>query len=195
MKLLIVVIGLIALAGAAEAKIGDNLPFCLFYPPWFKFWEPSLPTTNVDVNLSKYAGLWYEAAKKPNPFERDCKCSSAFYTLQDDGKVGVRNECVKANDAITDIVGIARKARDNDSTKLLVNFNSFFSGNYWILDLDRDYKVVVVGEPCKRYLWVLSREPELDPKIVQKKLDYAKSIGYNIDNVEIRDYEFCRGKQ
>jgi apolipoprotein D and lipocalin family protein len=32
-------------------------------------------------------------------------------------------------------------------------------GDYWILKLDEDYQTVLVGEPSRKYLWVLSRVP------------------------------------
>lgn len=47
---------------------------------------------NFDV--SQYLGLWYEYAKYPVYFETDGKCVTAEYTLQKDGKVGVKNSLV-----------------------------------------------------------------------------------------------------
>ncbi|MEW8382178.1 MAG: lipocalin family protein, partial [Candidatus Thiodiazotropha taylori] len=36
-----------------------------------------------------------------------------------------------------------------------------FWGDYWILGLGSDYDYAVVGMPSRKYLWVLSRQPEI----------------------------------
>jgi apolipoprotein D and lipocalin family protein len=50
------------------------------------------------VDLSRYAGRWYEIARLPNRFEKKCADSvTADYSLRSDGKVDVVNRCRKAN--------------------------------------------------------------------------------------------------
>ena len=56
-------------------------------------------------------------------------------------------------------------------------------GDYWILKLDRDYEVALVGTPDRDYLWVLSRNPVLDEAALQVELDYARSLGFDVDKV------------
>ena len=49
------------------------------------------------VNLSQYAGLWYEFARLPNSFQdkegKKCDFVTAEYTLRNDGNIGVVNSC------------------------------------------------------------------------------------------------------
>ena len=66
------------------------------------------------------------------------------------------------------------------NTKLKVTFFWPFSGDYWIIDLDPDYKWAVVGEPGRKYFWILSREPRLDDTLYQQILDRAKQQGYDV---------------
>src|SRR5690349_11114023 len=64
-----------------------------------------------DVDLSRYAGKWYEIARLPNRFQRDCDSdTSATYTLRPDGKIGVLNECRKADGRMKSIRGTAKPA-------------------------------------------------------------------------------------
>jgi apolipoprotein D and lipocalin family protein len=50
------------------------------------------------VDLNRYAGKWYEIARLPNRFQRDCAGNTtATYTLRPDGKITVLNECRKAD--------------------------------------------------------------------------------------------------
>ena len=56
--------------------------------------EPSSPLETVShVDLNRYMGVWYEIARYPNSFQKGCVGSRATYTLLDDGKVSVLNEC------------------------------------------------------------------------------------------------------
>ncbi len=54
-------------------------------------------------------------------------------------------------------------------------------GDYWILKIDENYETVLVGEPDKKYMWLLSRSQQ--PEVVQEYLDYAESIGYDLSDV------------
>ena len=133
------------------------------------------------VVLGRYAGKWYEIARLPNWFQRDCASdTTATYTLRPDGKITVVNECRKGDGrpkSATGTAGMASAAGPN--TKLKVSFFWPFSGNYWIIDLDPDYRWAVVGEPGRDYLWILSREPRLDESLYQQILDRVKQQGYD----------------
>jgi apolipoprotein D and lipocalin family protein len=48
------------------------------------------------------------------------------------------------------------------NAKLRVRFFWPFSGAYWIIGLDPEYRWAVVGHPSRRYLWILSRTPRMD---------------------------------
>jgi apolipoprotein D and lipocalin family protein len=66
---------------------------------------------------------------------------------------------------------------------LKVRFFWPFSGHYWILALDPDYKYVMIGEPGRDYLWILSREKTLAEQTVNTLLAQAKSQGFDITKV------------
>ena len=53
------------------------------------------PLRTVDaVDLKRYSGTWYEIARYPNRFQRDCQSDTAAeYTVRKDGKVQVVNSC------------------------------------------------------------------------------------------------------
>lgn len=134
------------------------------------------------VDLNRYMGKWYEIARLPNRFQRDCASdSTANYTLRPDGKITVLNECRRPDGRPKSAEGTARVASDKGpNTKLKVTFFWPFSGNYWIIDLDPDYRWAVVGEPDRKYLWILSREPELAEPVLAQILDRAKNQGYDV---------------
>jgi len=137
------------------------------------------------VDLARYAGKWYEIARLPNGFQRDCASdTTAFYTLRLDGKITVVNACRTAEGKAKTATGTARLASDKEpNSKLKVSFFWPFYGNYWIIDLDPDYKWAVVGEPGRKYFWILSREPRLDDTLYQQVLDRAKQQGYDVSRL------------
>ena len=145
--------------------------------------KPHAPMQVVpSVDLTRYAGKWYEIARLPNRFQRDCASDiTASYALRPDGKITVINSCRTSEGRIKSATGTARVASGKEpNTKLKVTFFWPFYGNYWIIDLDPDYKWAVVGEPDRKYFWILSREPRLDDTLYQQILDRAKQQGYDV---------------
>jgi len=137
------------------------------------------------VDLARYAGRWYEIARYPNRFQRNCAGeTSATYTLRPDGKITVLNECKTPEGRMKSAKGTARVASaKGPNTKLKVTFFWPFSGNYWIIGLDPDYRWVLVGEPGRDYLWILSREPRLDEALYKQILEQAKQQGYDTERL------------
>jgi len=136
------------------------------------------------VDLSRYAGRWYEIARLPNRFEKKCADSvTATYTLRSDGKVDVVNRCRKANGEYTTAKGKAKIADKKTNAKLKVTFFWPFYGDYWILDLGPNYEYAVVGAPNRDYLWILSRTPQLDEELYQRLLREMATRGFATDRM------------
>lgn len=146
------------------------------------------------VDLQRYAGIWHEQARLPNRFQKQCAGPvSAEYTPQPDGTMQVRNRCVREDGNFDEAVGSARVVPvtgQPGAGRLQVRFVPAWLGwlprawgDYWILKLDRDYQVALVGTPDREYLWVLSRAPRLDEALLHAELDYAESLGFDVGKV------------
>ena len=137
------------------------------------------------VDLARYMGKWYEIAHLPAWFQRACASdATGSYALRPDGKIAVLNECRKANGVLKSARGIGRLASNKGpNTKLEVCFFWPFYGDYWIIDLDPAYRWAVVGDPDREYLWILSREPKLDPALYAQIVDRARNQGYEVDSL------------
>ncbi len=59
----------------------------------------------------------------------------------------------------------------------------FTKGDYWVLRVDPDYKVALVGGPSNKYLWLLSRTPTIDEATYQSYLETAKQQGYDLSEL------------
>ena len=136
------------------------------------------------VDLSRYAGRWYEIARLPNRFEKKCADSvTATYTLRSDGKVDVVNSCRKANGEYTTAKGKAKIVDKKTNAKMKVTFFWPFYGDYWILDLGSNYEYAVVGSPDRDYLWILSRTPEVDEQLYQRLLAQMATRGFETERM------------
>ena len=136
------------------------------------------------VDLSKYVGRWYEIARLPNSFQKKCADSvTANYSLRPDGKIEVVNRCRKASGEYTTAKGKAKIVDKKTNAKLKVTFFWPFYGNYWILDLGPNYEYAVVGEPGRKYLWILSRSPAMDETLYQQLLKKMAARGFKTENM------------
>ncbi len=137
-----------------------------------------LPTV-PSVDLERYAGTWYEIAHLPNFFQSACASDTrATYRLSGE-HVDVLNECREADGTLEQISGIARVVEGSQGAKLRVSFFRPIYGDYWILDLDPDYRWVLVGEPSRKYAWILARSPALDAPTREALLARAAALGFD----------------
>ena len=138
---------------------------------------PSLRTV-PRVDLSRYLGTWYEIARYPNSFQKDCNQSIARYHLRDDGGIDVLNTCVRNdNKKLDEAHGVAHIEDIVTNAKLTVTFlpswlrwTGMGVGKYWIIDLGSEYEYAVVSEPRRKYLWILSRTATMKEELYSKIL-------------------------
>lgn len=133
--------------------------------------------TVAHVDLSRYIGVWYEIASLPQWFQRNCYGSTAEYSLRDDGDIRVVNRCHKGSldGPLSEATGKAWSV-DPNNAKLKVQFFWPFRGDYWIIELGEDYEYAVVGHPKKKYLWILSRAPQMSELLYQRLVEKIRSV-------------------
>jgi len=132
------------------------------------------------VDLNRYLGSWYEIARFDHGFERGMYATKAHYTLKEDGSIEVVNSGYK-NGKFKQSVG---KAKLTDTPALLrVSFFGPFYSDYRILMLDPDYRYALVGSKSQKYLWILSRTPEMSIDALDLVLNEAESRGYEVTNL------------
>ena len=140
--------------------------------------HPRLPTVGA-VELGRYYGTWYEIARLPNRFQSMCVSDTRAEYRPDGENVSVVNQCHTAGGKIEQADGIAKLVEGSQGAKLRVSFFRPFYGDYWILELDPDYRWVLVGEPGRRYAWILARETTLDEATLEWLLARAAALGFD----------------
>lgn len=143
-----------------------------------------------NIDLVKYSGKWYEIARLPNWFERNCASDiTAEYELLEDNKIRVQNGCRKTNGKVEVAIGTAVTSSDPEVTLRVtfapkaVRFLPFVWANYTVVSLDENYKNVLIGEPSRKYLWILSRETPMNRETYNRLLDVARNEGFDLSKL------------
>jgi len=154
----------------------------------------SLPATAnqpvPELDLTRYTGTWHEIAHLPMFFQRKCVDNiTATYTARKDGSIEVRNACRTAEGEAMESVGEGRRVAGHPG-QLKVRFAPgwlswlpFVWADYWVIDLDPEYRWAVVGGPGNKYLWVLSRTSTMDKALFEQIKAGAKRRGYPVDKL------------
>ncbi len=129
--------------------------------------------------LDRYLGTWHEIARLDHSFERGLTDVSATYSRRPDGGVDVLNR------GFTAAKGQWKEARGRayfldrpEVGSLKVSFFGPFYGGYHVFALDRDYRWALVAGYSHDYLWILARERQLPPAVLEDLLARARTAGF-----------------
>lgn len=171
-KGLLMTLALIVLAGGVSAMDFDDF-------------SRNMNVVN-SIQLEKYLGTWYEYARLDVAFERGMTQTQANYSLlKPDCKGRTRIRVI--NSGIKN--GKTKKAKGKaiipiaeESARLKVSFFGPFYGDYNIIALDTEnYQWALVAGGSTKYLWILTRTPELDPMILETLKTRAQAYGFDTD--------------
>ncbi|MBC7918506.1 MAG: lipocalin family protein [Rhodoferax sp.] len=139
------------------------------------------PVSSVpSVDLTRYSGKWFEIASFPMFFQRNCMAdTTAEYAPAPEGAISVRNRC-RTDSGFDEAVGKATVVEGFNNSRLKVSFFWPFKADYWVVGLDPEYRWAVVGNPNRKYLWVLSRSPQLPAPLLEAALASATAQGFDL---------------
>lgn len=144
-------------------------------------------STVKQLNIPRFMGKWYEIARYEHSFEKGMTHVTAEYSLMEDGKIKVINRGIK-NGKPKEIIGKAKQPDPKEYPgRLKVSFFLWFYADYYILELDKDYQYALIGSSTDKYLWILSRTPELPKPILDKLLENIKRRGYDLSKLVFVD--------
>lgn len=145
--------------------------------------DKSDPAVVTQIDLKKYSGKWFEIARYPTFFQRNCVTSTAEYTVQSENSVSVYNVCYKEDGSTDDIKGTATVVDPATPAKLKVVFNLFARGQYWVVALDPDYQWAVVSSSGKSSLFVLARTAPMNAELKNKIIGDLQARGFETEKL------------
>ena len=108
-----------------------------------------------------------EKARFRNPVIPDCQLILKIEAIRSHGRVWKYKGEAFVDDKIT-------------NAKLKVQFFWPFKGDYWIIDLDKNYQYAIISEPDRQYLWILSRSPNMDTQTLETLKEKIRSKGFDL---------------
>jgi apolipoprotein D and lipocalin family protein len=138
-----------------------------------------------NFDLKRYLGMWYEVARLPQSFENGLDRVTATYTLQEDGTIKVLNKGFNTSKGEWKEANGKAYIPDTLAGALLkVSFFWIFYGEYKVIVLDTvNYSYAMVTSSSKKYLWILSRSPQLEQSIYDELVRKAGEWGFNISEL------------
>jgi apolipoprotein D and lipocalin family protein len=161
------------------------LLFMLFLPWSACYAQPAGATAVSNFSLQRYLGTWYEIARLDHRFERGLSQVTANYSMREDGGVRVLNRGYNEKKSRwNDAEGKGYFVEGNETGRLKVSFFGPFYGAYNVIALDHeDYSYALVVGNNLKYLWILAREPRLDPAVMESLLSQARVLGFATDQL------------
>jgi apolipoprotein D and lipocalin family protein len=152
--------------------------------------EPVRAVAALDID--RYAGQWHEIAHLPVSFQKKCVGDiTATYGLRSDGRISVLNGCRVEDGTRIQAEGVARPVK-GEPGQLEVRFAPDWLSwvplvwaDYWVIALDPDYQWAVVGEPDRKYLWILSRSPSMQRGQFEALKARAEAMGYDLAPLKV----------
>lgn len=151
------------------------------------------PVTSVPaLDMGRYAGQWHEIAHLPVSFQKKCVGDiTATYGLRGDGRISVHNACRIVDGERIAAEGVARPVEGHPG-QLQVRFVPDWLAwvplvwaDYWVIALDPDYQWALVGDPDRKYLWILSRSPSMDTALFARIKAKAEAMGYDLAALKV----------
>ena len=137
------------------------------------------PVTDFDAD--RYLGTWYEIARLDHRFERGLSNVTATYSTRTDGGLVVKNRgFLESKGEWKEALGKAYFVGDKNTGHLKVSFFGPFYGSYAVFELDKDnYQYAFVSGNTTKYLWLLSRTPEVSDELLEMFKARANSLGFD----------------
>lgn len=147
--------------------------------------SPVNTSTVEGLDIERYLGTWYEIARFPHSFEKNLVGVTATYSLREDGMIRVVNRGYRRSldGKPSKAVGKAKIPDKDHPARLKVSFFLFFYADYYVLELDGDYRWAMVGSSSPDYFWILCRTPQMDRETLGMLLENARRRGYDLDRL------------
>jgi apolipoprotein D and lipocalin family protein len=147
------------------------------------------------VDFHRYLGLWYEIARKPINIERRSSKNITFeYTNFAKGKFNIDIHYLSKEGRLGQLYSEAKLLNAPQNNRFAVKYlPSIFANlkkqHYDFIRLDPDYQIALVGNRQRTHLWLLSRTPTLDHRMIDDYLAYAKAQGFKLDDLIMVEHE------
>ncbi|MFI5450625.1 lipocalin family protein [Pedobacter sp. UC225_61] len=141
------------------------------------------------IDYSAFAGKWYSLYSIPTLMDKNWKQTTETYTLIDGEHFDVyttyHKEGKPEEKSITSKLFFDKEKLDGD---MKAQFFWPFKIGYWVIELADDYSYVVVGHPEEKYLFIMAREPKMDPILLKDIIERCRQMGYDTGSLVSQEH-------
>ena len=167
----------------------------MFFIPFLLLASPAIAqeagaTTGLEIDPGAYAGVWYEIARTPTPYQQQCTGGvTATYTVVDDSTVRVNNRCDLASGETEQATGTAEVVDGNFNTFAVELEDSGGAPgiNYVVAAVgeeeDGRYSWAAVHSPDDDTGWILARDPDFGDAERSEAEAALEAVGVDLDQL------------
>lgn len=147
-----------------------------------------------NVDLHRFSGTWFEIARKPVSLERKSFHHITYeYHVVGENKLSTVLRYQTKEGRVIQLSGEAMVKNPPENSQYLVSYAPKMlkkrkKTNFWIMRLDNDYQVCLVGNKKRTRLWLFARQSNIDPRIVDDYLEFAREQGFDTDDLIFVDH-------
>ena len=161
---------------------------------WFFLGTKEEEMKTVDfVDIEKFMGDWYVVANIPTYIEKNAVNAIESYTLNENGNIDINFTFSELNPN-GEIKKYSAKGfiyNKESNAEWRVQFFWPIKFSYKVIYLDNNYKYTVVGVPNRKYLWIMSKEPEIEEVRYNEILEILKTkYNYDIKKIQLVKQEW-----
>jgi apolipoprotein D and lipocalin family protein len=136
------------------------------------------------VELSRYAGLWYEIAHYANKIEENCQDSTVAFSIRTDGDIDILTSCRdKQNGALHHANGRGWVIDAANNARLKFSFFWPFRTEYLIIDQGKEYDYAVICTPDKKRIWIIARTQQISSELFESIVQRIEKQGFNRNGI------------
>lgn len=136
------------------------------------------PVENIDI--MSYAGKWYSLYSIPTFMDKNWRETTETYVIHPDGYYAVFTTYkMQGDDEQKYIRSKLFVVRGTRNAEMKAQFVWPVKVDYWVIELAEDYSYVVVGHPKLKYLFIMSRKPEMPKELLKEVIERCHAKGYD----------------
>ncbi len=149
----------------------------------------ALRATDKKMDLNRFMGDWYVVGSIPIDlfFASEAGAHNAVesYELNDDGSINTtyrfRKDGFDGPVKSFNPTGFVHNTETN--TEWRMQFLWPFKSAYLIVHVDDDYSETIIGVPNRKYIWIMTRSPDISDAQYQNLLDIAAETGHDLSKI------------
>jgi apolipoprotein D and lipocalin family protein len=143
------------------------------------------PPTVPKVDLNRFMGDWYVVGGILTSFEKDAYHAIETYTLDEKGNIPTTYTFRKGafdgpKKTFTNKAFVHNK---ETFSEWRIQFLWPFKFPYLIIYLDPDYQSTAVATDDKKYLWIMSRTPQMNPVHYEEIMKLVTAQGFDTNKI------------